>query len=106
MNYRSEPFINRLDFAPLQEAHSYGSYTFGDPATPMPRGYLADPTKFRILHAGSEMFHVFHMHGGGIRWRFNPVADPTYNYADTGLNKHPIELSDSERLDSQSVRPG
>ena len=106
MNYRSEPFINRLDFSPLQEAHAYGSYTFGDPATPMPRGYQADPTKFRILHAGSEMFHVFHMHGGGIRWRFNPVADPTYNYADTGLNKHPIELSDSERLDSQTFGPG
>jgi hypothetical protein len=106
MNYRSEPFMNRLDFAPLQEAHGYGSYTFGDPATPMPRGYQADPTKFRILHAGSEMFHVFHMHGGGIRWRFNPVADSTYNYADTGLNKHPIELSDSERLDSQAFGPG
>ncbi|MEP7178483.1 MAG: multicopper oxidase domain-containing protein, partial [Pseudonocardiales bacterium] len=106
MNYRSEPFYNRLELAPLQEAHSYGSYTFGDPATPMPRGYLADPTKFRILHAGSEMFHVFHMHGGGIRWRFNPVADPTYYYGDTGLNKHPIEASDSERLDSQAFGPG
>ena len=37
MNYRSEPFYNRLELAPLQEAHAYGSYTFGDPATPMPR---------------------------------------------------------------------
>jgi len=106
MNYRSEGFFDRLNFAPLQEAHAYGSYTFGDPATPMPRGYRADPTKFRILHAGSEMFHVFHMHGGGIRWRFNPVADTTYNYADTGLDKHPIESSDSERLDSQAFGPG
>ncbi|MCW2598860.1 MAG: uncharacterized protein JWM02_689 [Frankiales bacterium] len=106
INYRSESFMNRLDAAPEQEAHGYGSYTFGDPATPMPRGYQADPTKFRILHAGTEMFHVFHMHGGGIRWRFNPVADPTYNYADTGLNKHPIELSDSARLDSQAFGPG
>ncbi len=106
MNYRTEPFFDRLNYAPLQEAHAYGSYTFGDPATPMPRGYQADPTKFRILHAGSEMFHVFHMHGGGIRWRFNPVADPTYFYGDTGLNKHPIEMSDSERLDSQAFGPG
>ncbi len=106
MNYRSEPFFDRLNFAPLQEAHAYGSYTFGDPATPMPRGYQADPTKFRILHAGTEMFHVFHMHGGGIRWRFNPVADPSYQYDDTGLNKHPVEMSDSERLDSQAFGPG
>jgi hypothetical protein len=106
INYRSEAFMNRLDAAPEQEAHGYGSYTFGDPATPMPRGYQADPTKFRILHAGTEMFHVFHMHGGGIRWRFNPVADPTYNYEDTGLNKHPVEASDSSRLDSQAFGPG
>ena len=106
MNYRSEPFFDRLERAPRQEAHAYGSYTFGDPATPMPRGYQGDPTKFRILHAGSEMFHVFHMHGGGIRWRFNPVADPTWNYADTGLNKHPREQTNSERLDSQSFGPG
>ena len=106
INYRSEGFFDRLNFAPTQEAHAYASYTFGDPSTPMPRGYRADPTKFRILHAGSEMFHVFHMHGGGIRWRFNPVADTTYNYADTGLNKHPVEMSDSERLDSQAFGPG
>src|SRR4051794_32013806 len=106
MNYRSEAFMNRLDLAPLQDAHGYGSYTFGDPATPMPRGYQADPTKFRILHAGSEMFHVFHMHGGGIRWRFNPVSDSTWYYGDTGLNKHPLEQSNSERLDSQAFGPG
>ncbi|MEP6665664.1 MAG: hypothetical protein ABJA81_04360 [Nocardioidaceae bacterium] len=72
----------------------------------MPRGYQADPTKFRIMHAGGEMFHVFHMHGGGIRWRMNPVADSTYNYAETGLKKHPLEQSGSERLDSQAFGPG
>ena len=41
------------------------------------------------MHAGSEMFHVFHLHGGGIRWRFNPVADQTFDYAETGLDKSP-----------------
>ena len=106
INYRSEGFWDRLNFAPDQEAHAYGSYTFGDPATLIPRGYRGDPTKFRILHAGSEMFHVFHMHGGGIRWRFNPVADPTHDYSRTGLDKYPAEISDSERLDSQSFGPG
>src|SRR4051794_37445662 len=107
MNYRSEPFMHRLDRNDKQESLGYSSYPFGDPATPLPRGYQGDPTKIRILHAGSEMFHVFHLHGGGIRWRFNPVADTTYDYQDTGLDKHPkTQLSPSTRLDSQAFGPG
>jgi hypothetical protein len=107
INYRSEPFINRLDKAPKEEADAYSSYTFADPSTPMPRAYQADPSKIRILHAGSEMFHVFHLHGGGIRWRLNPHADHTYDYQDTGLNKHPkAQDSNSTRLDSQAIGPG
>lgn len=106
INYRSEAFMHRLDAEPRAESHTYASYTFSDPSQPWPRAYLADPVKFRLLHAGSEMFHVFHLHGGGDRWRFNPVADPTYHYADTGLNKHPVEAANSSRLDSQSVGPG
>lgn len=107
LNYRSEPFMNRLDENPDQKAVVYGSYTFGDPVTPMPRGYQTDPTKMRIVHPGSEVFHVYHLHGGGIRWRLNPLADKTYDYADTGLDKHPkTEFSPSLRLDSQSLGPG
>ena len=73
----------------------------------MPRGYLGDPTKFRIIHAGTEMFHVFHLHGGGIRWRFNPVADHAFNYADTGLNKKPktqLSASDAPGLAGRPAR--
>ena len=107
LNYRSEPFRNRLLAFPKEEAHAYSSYTFGDPATPMMRGYLGDPTKIRLMHVGAEKFHVFHLHGGGDRWRFNPVADTTFNYADTGLQKDPATiLSPSQRLDSQSIGPG
>ncbi len=107
INYRSEPFMNRLDKAPLEDAHSYSSYTFGDPTTPWPRAYLGDPTKFRLIHGGSELFHVFHLHGGGDRWRFDPVADQSFDYSDTGLNKHPaIQTSTSMRLDSQATGPG
>ncbi len=89
LNYRSEPFRNRLLAFGQEKSHAYSSYTFGDPATPMPRGYLSDPTKIRLLHAGGEKFHIYHLHGGGDRWRYNPVADTTYNYADTGLRKDP-----------------
>jgi FtsP/CotA-like multicopper oxidase with cupredoxin domain len=107
MNYRSEPFMNRLDQAPSEDAHGYGSYTFGDPATPMPRGYQGDPTKIRILHAGSEVFHVYHLHGGSIRWRLNPHADSSYSYEATGLDKSPkVQDAKSSRLDSQAFGPG
>ncbi|MDT7545670.1 MAG: hypothetical protein QOE99_1780, partial [Actinomycetota bacterium] len=107
LNYRSEPFANRLKDFPHEKAHAYSSVVFGDPATPIMRGYLGDPTKIRIMHAGGEKFHIFHLHGGGDRWRFNPVADPTFNYAYTGLMKDlPTETSPSQRLDSQSIGPG
>lgn len=106
INYRTEPFQNRLEQAPDQKALAYNSYTFGDPATPIMRGYVGDPTKIRILHAGSEVFHIYHLHGGGIRWRANPKADDTNNYADVGLNKHPVEQSGSTRIDSQAFGPG
>ena len=108
INYRSEPFMQPARRRiPNEKAHAYSSYTFGDPATPMMRGYLADPTKIRLIHGGGEMFHVFHLHGGGDRWRFNPVADKTYNYADTGLNKTPTRRPRRRtRLDSQAIGPG
>jgi manganese oxidase len=107
INYRSEPFMNRLNKQPDFEAFGYNSYVFGDPATPMPRAYLGDPSKIRIVHAGSEMFHVYHLHGGGIRWRQNPHADHTFAYDDTGLDKHPkTGESPSSRLDSQAFGPG
>lgn len=107
INYRAEPFMNRLLNEPRAKSLAYNSYTFGDPATPILKGYVGDPTKIRILHAGGEMLHVYHLHGGGIRWRMNPQADATFDYGDTGLKKVPAaENSDSLRLDSQSFGPG
>ncbi|MBI3241383.1 MAG: IPT/TIG domain-containing protein [Chloroflexi bacterium] len=107
INYRSESFMDRLNVAEDQKSVVYGSYTFGDTTNIIPRGYLGDPTKFRLVHGGSEVFHVYHLHGGSDRWRFNPKADPTYDYSKTGLDKHPVEVqSESARLDSQSIGPG
>jgi FtsP/CotA-like multicopper oxidase with cupredoxin domain len=107
LNYRSEPFRNRLLTYPKEKSHSYSSYTFGEPATPIIRGYLSDPTIIRLMHVGAEKFHIFHLHGGGDRWRYNPVADKTFDYSETGLEKDPpVTLSPSQRLDSQSIGPG
>lgn len=121
INYRSEPFLNRLqidrgksnvtttdggkkDFR-QKKSLAYSSYSFGDPATPIPRSYLGEPTKTRLIHGGSEVFHVHHLHGGAIRWRRNPKSDPT-NDISSGLTKIPVAKAFSTRLDSQTIGPG
>jgi FtsP/CotA-like multicopper oxidase with cupredoxin domain len=104
LNYRSEPFQNRLNEAQTTDkASGYNSYTYGDPATPIPRSYLGEPTKMRLMHAGSDMLHVHHLHGGGDRWRANPGADNTDIAG--GLEKVPVQNAKSIRLDSQTVGP-
>jgi len=71
----------------------------------MPRSYLGEATKTRVLHAGTEVFHVHHLHGGGDRWRRNPDADPNSNFW-KGLTKAPEQTLKSVHLDSQSIGPG
>jgi len=109
INYRSEPFMNRLALqhrltGRYDKSQAYSSYVFGDPATPIARSYLGDPVKERVVHGGSEVFHVHHTHGGAIRWRRQPRAEPTA--FDRGLDKNPplIPLA-TERVDSQSIGP-
>jgi FtsP/CotA-like multicopper oxidase with cupredoxin domain len=109
INYRSECFFEReltqknAGFIP-DEAEDYGSYTNGDMATPQPDLYVGDPYKIRLINAGSEMGHVFHEHGGGIRWVRNPGA--TNPDIAGGLEKFPPVTKDSIRLDSQTIEPG
>ncbi|MFQ5401591.1 MAG: Ig-like domain-containing protein, partial [Anaerolineae bacterium] len=108
INYRSEPFYNRFKLRsdaglPFDKAHGYSSYAYGDPATPIPRSYLGEPTKMRLMHGGSEVFHVYHLHGGAIRWRRNPEAEP--NEFTGGLKKTPTQNAHATRLDSQSMGP-
>jgi hypothetical protein len=40
----------------------------------IPRSYMGDPAKFRLVHGGSEVFHSHHPHGGTIRWPRSPRA--------------------------------
>jgi len=109
LNYRSEPFMNRLSLqqqltGKFDKSLPYSSYAFGDPATPIARSYLGDPVKQRVVDGGSEVFHVHHVHGGAIRWRRQPGVESA-NF-DSGLDKHPALVPDiSERLDSQSLGP-
>jgi FtsP/CotA-like multicopper oxidase with cupredoxin domain len=103
LNYRSEPFMRRLALA-NDKSLAYSSYSFGDPATPLPRSYLGEPSKTRLLHAGSEMAHVHHLHGGATRWRRNPGADNPDIAG--GLKKVPVQNATSIRQDSQTISPG
>ncbi len=109
MNYRSEPFMDRLALEQqttgrVDESGAYSSYVFGDPATPVMRTYLGEPVKQRVLHGGSEVFHVHHVHGGAIRWRRQPGTEPAS--ANDAFQKTPPLVPDaSERTDAQTLGP-
>ena len=110
LNYRSEPHGTRLEMQEhlvgfADESQGYGSYTFGDPATTVPRSYLGDPATFRMV-GGSEIVHSHHLHGGSIRWARQPGTsriDPTLSK--NGPVKFPPISDPSDRLDVQSIGP-
>jgi FtsP/CotA-like multicopper oxidase with cupredoxin domain len=109
LNYRSEPFLHRLQLGQsvtgrVDESLEYSSYAFGDPATPIMRSYLGEPVKERLVHGGGEVFHVHHVHGGGVRWlRQTRVEADRFAVA---LDKHPPLLTRAtDRTDSQAIGP-
>lgn len=71
-----EDNINIVDIQPPMEHLvdgedvSMSSWTYGDPATFMPRAYKGDPSKFRLIHGGVQETHVFHLHAH--QWRLEP----------------------------------
>lgn len=79
ISYRSEPMRNRM---PLTEDHadsgediSMSSWVYGDPAPPILRAYVGDPSKIRLIHGGVKETHVFHLHNH--QWRLegeNPAS--------------------------------
>ncbi len=114
LNYRSEPFginnmrLQRKYFGFEDESMGYSAYTFGDPATTIPRSYLGDPAKFRLVHGGSEVFHSHHPHGGSIRWPRSPRANdemPLWHAAKNGPVKYPVIRTKSDRVDVEVIGP-
>jgi FtsP/CotA-like multicopper oxidase with cupredoxin domain len=115
LNYRSEPFgINNLAlqeeyFHFEDESLAYSAYTFGDVANPLPRSYLGDPAKFRLIHGGGEVLHSHHAHGGSIRWLRQPKADgkasELFTAAADGPVKFPVARTTSDRIDVQVIGP-
>ncbi len=74
ISYRSEPMRNR---EPLTHNHSdtgedisMSSWVYRDPAPPILRAYVGDPSKIRLIHGGVKETHVFHLHNH--QWRLEP----------------------------------
>ncbi|MFC4403390.1 multicopper oxidase domain-containing protein [Gracilibacillus xinjiangensis] len=93
VNYRFEPLSNRHRLIEEgvvcpdcdgEEVH-HDSWVFGDPATPILRGYVGDPAIIRLVHGGVKETHVFHYHVH--TWFRDPMN------------------VDSEIIDSQSTSP-
>ncbi len=113
LNYRSEPFgINNMHvqheyFGFEDESMAYSSYTFGDASPTIPRSYLGDPAKFRVVHGGSEVFHSHHPHGGSIRWQRSPRATqmPVWSTGQNGPVKYPVQRTKSDRVDVEVIGP-
>lgn len=79
ISYRSEPMRNRMplthDPADSGEDISMSSWVYGDPAPPVLRAYVGDPSKIRLVHGGVKETHVFHLHNH--QWRLegdNPLS--------------------------------
>ncbi|MEO7860065.1 MAG: hypothetical protein ABIU05_06400, partial [Nitrospirales bacterium] len=90
------------------ESMGYSSYTFGDAPTTIPRSYLGDPAKFRLVHGGSEVFHSHHPHGGTIRWPRSPRAIdemPLWHAAKNGPVKYPVIRMKTDRVDVEVIGP-
>lgn len=65
ISYRSEPMRNRdpgLGHEITGEDISMSSWVYGDPAPPILRAYVGDPSKIRLIHGGIKETHVFHLH--------------------------------------------
>lgn len=124
ISYRSEPMVNRTHIPdkdrgfkycnPCNERESGGivdiveadhhlvdgedvsmsSWTHGDPATFIPRAYVGDPARFRLIHGGVQETHVFHLHTH--QWKLEP--DNTNSTIIDSISISPQETYDIDIL--------
>lgn len=86
ISYRAEPMRNRLpldhhgDHTDTAEDISMSSWAYGDPAPPILKAYVGDPSKIRLIHGGVQETHVFHLHNH--QWRLEP-DDPKSTIIDS-----------------------
>lgn len=86
ISYRSEPMRNRppldphADHADTAEDISMSSWAYGDPAPPILKAYVGDPSKIRLIHGGVKETHVFQLHNH--QWRLEP-DDPKSTIIDS-----------------------
>ncbi|MDY4575007.1 MAG: hypothetical protein SPD90_08105 [Intestinibacter sp.] len=73
---------------------SMSSWTYGDPATFIPRAYVGDPSRFRLIHGGVKETHVFHLHTH--QWKLEP-DDPDSTIIDS-ISIAPQETYDIDIL--------
>ncbi len=84
ISYRSEPMRNRLplnpngDPADIDEDISMSSWAYGDPAPPILKAYVGDPSKIRLIHGGVKETHVFHLHNH--QWRREVDDSPFHHH--------------------------
>lgn len=84
ISYRSEPMRNRLSLdhhaneADTGEDISMSSWAYGDPAPPVLRAYVGDPSEIRLIHGGVKETHVFHLHNH--QWRLEGGQSEFHNY--------------------------
>ncbi|WP_068433439.1 multicopper oxidase domain-containing protein [Piscicoccus intestinalis] len=84
------------------EEQHHSSWLFGEPVTPVLRGYTGDPFRLRLVHAGVKETHVFHLHVH--QWRAVPqdVAPPGAHGTDEHGRPRPLG---SQLLDSITIGP-
>lgn len=81
---------------------SMSSWTNGDPATFIPRAYVGDPARFRLIHGGVKETHVFHLHTH--QWKLE-ADDPDSTIIDS-ISISPQETYDIDILHGAGSLPG
>lgn len=67
INYRCEPFVERLNNMNADPAYIFSSNVHGDPATPLIESYPGDEVMIRLFQGAQEEQHCFNI--VGMKWQ-------------------------------------